>query len=106
MTHESKALACSTFLASCPICGATEASEVVTFPELRFGRCAGCGLIYKQAQVPGLGKGYEEIYFRLSRAGYLKRWDHRVRKCRRQLLACLEFAPHARSMLDVGCSAG
>jgi ubiquinone/menaquinone biosynthesis C-methylase UbiE len=95
-----------TFLASCPVCGATEASEVITFPELRFGRCAGCGLIYKREQVPGLGEGYGERYFRYNRAGYLKRWDHRVRKCRRQLLACLEFAPHARTVLDVGCSAG
>jgi SAM-dependent methyltransferase len=96
----------ASFFASCPVCGALEASEVVTFPELRFGRCAGCGLIYKREQVPGLGEGYGESYFRYNRAGYLKRWDHRVRKCRRQLLACLEYAPHARSMLDVGCSAG
>jgi ubiquinone/menaquinone biosynthesis C-methylase UbiE len=94
------------FLTSCPVCGATEAREVITFPELRFGRCAGCGLIYKQEQVPGLGEGYGENYFRHNRAGYLKRWDHRVRKCQRQILACLEFAPHARSLLDVGCSAG
>lgn len=79
---------------------------MVTFPELRFGRCAGCGLIYKREQVPGLGEGYGENYFRHNRAGYLKRWDHRVRKCRRQLLVCLEYAPYARSMLDVGCSAG
>ena len=96
----------ASFFASCPVCGAQEASEVVTFPELRFGRCAGCGLIYKREQVPGLGEGYGESYFRYNRAGYLKRWDHRVRKCRRQLLVCLEYAPHARSMLDVGCSAG
>jgi SAM-dependent methyltransferase len=96
----------ASFFASCPVCGVPEASEVVTFPELRFGRCAGCGLIYKREQVPGLGEGYGESYFRYNRAGYLKRWDHRVRKCRRQLLVCLEYAPHARSMLDVGCSAG
>ncbi|WP_224244945.1 class I SAM-dependent methyltransferase [Hyalangium gracile] len=106
MPTESKALSRTTFLASCPICGAREASEVVTFPELRFGRCAGCGLIYKQEQQPGLGDGYEEKYFRFTPAGYLARWDHRVRKCQRQILACLEFAPHARSLLDVGCSAG
>ncbi|MBN1208884.1 MAG: class I SAM-dependent methyltransferase [Myxococcaceae bacterium] len=106
MPTEQSALSRAPFLASCPVCGATEASEVITFPELRFGRCAGCGLIYKQEQRPGLGEGYEEKYFRFNRAGYLQRWDHRVRKCRRQLLASLEFAPHARSLLDVGCSAG
>ncbi len=96
----------ASFFASCPVCGAQETSEVVTFPELRFDRCGGCGLIYKREQVPGLGEGYGENYFRYNRAGYLRRWDHRVRKCRRQLLACLEYAPHARTMLDVGCSAG
>jgi SAM-dependent methyltransferase len=106
MPAPSNTLSRETFLPSCPICGAVEASEVITFPELRFGRCTGCGLIYKQEQVPGLGEGYEEKYFRFNRAGYLRRWDHRVRKCRRQILACLEFAPHARSLLDVGCSAG
>jgi len=94
------------FFTSCPVCGAQEASEVVSFPELRFDRCGGCGLIYKREQVPGLGSGYGEDFFRHNRAGYMKRWEHRVRKCRRQLLVCLEYAPHARSMLDVGCSAG
>jgi ubiquinone/menaquinone biosynthesis C-methylase UbiE len=94
------------FLSSCPVCAAPEASDVVAFPELLFGRCTGCGLIYKREQVPSLGVGYEEEYFRYNRAGYLKRWDHRVRKCRRQILACLEYAPHARTLLDIGCSAG
>jgi SAM-dependent methyltransferase len=89
MPTPSNTLSRETFLASCPICGATEAREVITFPELRFGRCTGCGLIYKQEQVPGLGEGYEEKYFRFNRAGYLRRWDHRVRKCRRQILASL-----------------
>jgi ubiquinone/menaquinone biosynthesis C-methylase UbiE len=106
MSTLSTALTRVPFLSSCPVCGVQEAGEVITFPELRFGRCAGCGLIYKQEQIPGLGEGYEEKYFRFNRAGYLKRWDHRVRKCRRQILACLEFAPHARSLLDVGASAG
>jgi SAM-dependent methyltransferase len=94
------------FFDSCPVCGAKEASEVVTFPELRFVRCAGCGLIYKQEQVRGLGTGYGEDFFRHNRAGYMKRWEHRVCKCRRQLLVCLEYSPHARRVLDVGCSAG
>ena len=95
------------FFAKCPVCEHASAREVITFRELRFGRCEGCGLIYKQEQVPGLGgAGYEEEYFRFNRAGYLKRWAHRVRKCARQLLVCLEYAPHAKTMLDVGCSAG
>jgi len=95
------------FLSSCPVCGAAETSDVITFPELRFGRCQGCGLIYKREQVPGLGgAGYEEDYFRHNRAKYMERWDHRVRKCQRQILVCQEFAPHAQSLLDIGCSAG
>jgi SAM-dependent methyltransferase len=95
------------FLSTCPVCTAADASDVVFFPELRFGRCTGCGLIYKREQKPGLeGDGYEEDYFRHNRAKYLERWDHRVRKCQRQILACLEYAPHAKSVLDIGCSAG
>lgn len=94
------------FFDACPVCGARETSPVVDFAELTFVRCGGCGLLYKSEQVPGLGVGYEDEYFRFNRAGYLKRWNHRVRKCRRQVLACLEFAPHARTLLDIGCSAG
>lgn len=94
------------FLPSCPVCAASESSDVVAFPELLFVRCTGCGLIYKREQVPSLGEGYTENYFRTNRAGYLKRWDHRVSKCQRQILACLEYAPHARTLLDIGCSAG
>lgn len=95
------------FFSACPVCGASDSSDVVRFPELDFGRCAGCGLIYKREQVPGLGgAGYEEDYFRHNRARYLERWDHRVRKCQRQILACLEYAPHAKNLLDIGCSAG
>ncbi len=94
------------FYSSCPICTDSGFSPVVEFPELTFVRCRGCGLVYKREQVPGLGGGYEEGYFRDGRAKYLERWEHRVRKCERQLLMCLEFAPHARDVLDVGCSAG
>lgn len=94
------------FFGACPVCGAADSSPVVDFAELAFVRCAGCGLIYKSEQVPGLGVGYEDEYFRFNRAGYLKRWSHRVRKCRRQVVACLEYAPHARTLLDIGCSAG
>lgn len=96
----------TTFLPRCPVCEADGSTSVIDFPELAFVRCASCGLIYKREQVPRLGHGYEEEYFRTNRAKYLERWDHRVRKCRRQLLACLEYAPHARDVLDIGCSAG
>jgi SAM-dependent methyltransferase len=95
------------FLSTCPVCSGSEASDVVTFRELRFVRCAGCGLIYKREQVPALGeRGYDEEYFRFNRAKYMERWGHRVRKCRNQILQCLEQAPQAKSLLDVGCSAG
>jgi len=98
------------FFAACPICGSTESSTVVDFPELRFGRCAQCGLIYKSEEERGLrarlSKKYDADYFIHGQAQYLKRWAHRVAKCRRQLLMCLEFAPHAKRSLDVGCSAG
>lgn len=76
------------------------------FPELTFSRCDGCGLIYKSSQLPGLGHGYEESFFLGRGAKYLRRWDHRVRKCRRQIQGCLEFQPAARALLDVGCSMG
>ncbi|MFN0062842.1 MAG: class I SAM-dependent methyltransferase [Myxococcaceae bacterium] len=95
-----------TFLAACPVCGESARREVVAFPELVYGRCDGCGLIYKTEQIRELPNQYEEHYFRHNRAKYLERWEHRVRKCMRQILACLEYAPHARTLLDVGCSAG
>lgn len=94
------------FFQTCPVCGDPANSRVVEFKELTFGRCAGCGLIYKREQERALGVGYEEEYFRFNRAKYLERWEHRVRKCQRQLLCCLEYAPSARHVLDVGCSAG
>jgi ubiquinone/menaquinone biosynthesis C-methylase UbiE len=94
------------FYPQCPICRSPEQRPVVEFPELAFARCGSCGLIFKSEQAPGLGGAYEEEYFRLNRAKYLSRWNHRVRKCARQLLVCLEFAPHAKDVLDVGCSAG
>jgi SAM-dependent methyltransferase len=98
------------FFPSCPLCGGAESSTVVEFPELRFGRCATCGLIYKSEEERGLrarlAKKYDADYFIHGQAQYLRRWAHRVAKCRRQLLMCLEFAPHAQRCLDVGCSAG
>ncbi len=95
-----------TFYAACPVCTHAASRPVVAFSELAYVQCQGCQLIYKSEQVPGLGVGYEEQYFKFNRAKYLARWAHRVRKCRRQVLACLEYAPHARTLLDVGCSAG
>lgn len=98
------------FFARCPICDGTERSTLVEFPELRFSRCGQCGLVYKSEEDPGLSarisQRYDADYFHKGGAQYLKRWDHRVAKCRRQLLMCLEFAPHAQTSLDVGCSAG
>jgi ubiquinone/menaquinone biosynthesis C-methylase UbiE len=98
------------FFKTCPICGSSESRTIVQFPELRFGRCVECGLIYKSEEERGLrarlAKKYDADYFRHGKAKYLERWEHRVAKCRRQLLMCLEFAPQAKRVLDVGCSAG
>jgi SAM-dependent methyltransferase len=94
------------FFEVCPVCADARRSTVVDFPELTFSRCDGCGLVYKSRQVPGLGHGYEEKFFLGGGGKYLKRWAHRVRKCRRQIQAALEFTPGARTLLDVGCSVG
>jgi SAM-dependent methyltransferase len=98
------------FFSACPICSATERSTVIEYPELRFSKCTSCGLVYKSDEDPNLStrlaKAYDAGYFQNGQSQYLKRWDHRVAKCRRQLLMCLEFAPHAQRTLDVGCSAG
>lgn len=97
------------FFTACPLCGATGGRVMADYPELCFVRCA-CGLIYKTEEDPQLrarlSKKYDADYFVHGQAQYLKRWAHRVAKCRRQLLMCLEFAPHARTTLDVGSSAG
>ncbi|MEW5743060.1 MAG: class I SAM-dependent methyltransferase [Myxococcota bacterium] len=103
---ERSVVARAPFFRSCPVCGAEGSSLVVDFPQLVFVRCTACGVIYKSEQTPGLGGPYEEDYFRHNRAKYLSRWEHRVKKCMRQVLVCLEFAPHAKDLLDVGCSAG
>lgn len=94
------------FFQKCPICDSGERVTLVEFPELRFSKCSPCGLVYKSEEEPGLAKRYDAGYFVHGGAQYLKRWAHRVAKCRRQLLMCLEFAPHAQTTLDVGCSAG
>lgn len=100
----------NSFFEYCPVCSSTEAEQVVDFPEPRFVRCLVCKLVYKSHQLADLQErltsGYDANYFENGGAQYLKRWHHRVSKCRRQLLACLEYAPHARHILDVGCSAG
>lgn len=96
----------ATFFEVCPVCGGAERTPVVSFDELSFTRCGGCGLIYKHTQVPGLGHGYEEKFFLAGDAKYRRRWAHRVRKCRRQVDACLSFVPGAKTLLDVGCAYG
>jgi SAM-dependent methyltransferase len=93
-------------VAACPLCGEAKQVEVVSYPELSFARCVGCSLVYKRAQRSSLGRGYESAYFEQGGARYLERFEHRVRKCRNQLLAALEFAPTAADLLDVGCSTG
>ena len=98
------------FFPECPVCGSSERRTTIEFPELRFSRCLGCTLLYKSHEAPELSarilERYDAGYFVNGKAQYLKRWAHRVAKCRRQLLMCLEFAPHAKRTLDVGCSAG
>lgn len=94
------------FFAKCPVCDDPKLLPVVEFPELVYVRCAQCGLIYKSEQVERLGIPYEDEYFKFNRAGFLKRWAHRVRKCMRQLRDCLVVTPDAKVVVDVGCSAG
>lgn len=94
------------FFTACPICGSDARNVLIEFPELVYVTCSGCGLLYKSEQVERLGVGYEETYFRFNRAGFLRRWAHRVRKCTRQLRDCLVVTPNAKVALDVGCSAG
>ena len=94
------------FFTKCPVCEAGERTLLIEFPELVYVRCASCGLLYKSEQIERLGVGYEDEYFKFNRAGFLKRWGHRVRKCMRQLMDCLQVTPDAKVALDVGCSAG
>ncbi len=94
------------FLEACPVCDSKASSPVITFDALSFVRCGGCGLVYKNESEPVVSDSYEEDYFRLGRAKYLKRWEHRVRKCSRQLIDCLQLNPSAQVVCDIGCSAG
>lgn len=91
---------------TCPVCEGSESETFIDFEELTFTACSTCGVLYKSRQAAALGRGYEADYFQRGGAQYLRRFEHRVRKCQRQLLATLEFMPQARSVLDVGCSAG
>jgi SAM-dependent methyltransferase len=95
-----------TFFARCPVCAGERFEAVSAFPEILFVRCVECGVIYKREQRVGLGHGYEDEFVHAGGPKYMRRWAHRVRKCRRQVQACLEFAPQARTLLDVGCSTG
>lgn len=98
------------FFSECPLCEGVQREAVVEFETLCFVRCTTCGLVYKSEEDPALrerlSKRYDADYFIHGQAQYLKRWNHRVAKCRRQLLMCLEHVPHAQHTLDVGCSAG
>ena len=94
------------FYTTCPLCAAAASRPVATFPQLAFDACVHCGLVYKRYQQASVSHAYEASYFETGRSQYLKRFEHRVRKGVRQLLAAREFAPHARRVLDVGCSAG
>lgn len=94
------------FFERCPVCADGRSALVVAFAELIYVQCQGCRLIYKREQVPRLGVGYEDEYFKFNRAKYLERWEHRVAKCMRQLRDCLQVTPGAKDVVDVGCSAG
>lgn len=104
------ALSPHVFFSQCPLCDSTDATQLVAFPELRFGQCTKCDLIYKTHEDPQLRqklmRNYDEHYFRKGRAQYMRRWAHRVAKCQRQLRSCLQFLAHPKRLLDVGCSAG
>jgi SAM-dependent methyltransferase len=92
---------------SCPVCAAGEHDSYVRFPELEFVRCRACGVVYKGFEVPTIRPAdfYEAAYFHGRKSARDKRFEHRVGKARRQILAALEYVP-ARSLLDVGCSFG
>ena len=96
----------SAFLTRCPVCSASASSPVIELDALVFSRCGGCGLIYKSESVATEGEVYGERYFRYNRAKYLAKWEHRVRKCRRQIIDCLQLNPSAKALCDIGCSAG
>ena len=92
---------------ACPVCEAREAASYVSFPELEFGRCTTCGVVYKRSEQADIrpAEFYEKAYFHGRKSGRDKRFEHRVRKAMRQLAGPLRFI-QARSLLDIGCSFG
>lgn len=92
---------------ACPVCEAREATSYVSFPELEFGRCIACGVVYKRSEQPDLrpAEFYEKSYFHGRKSGRDKRFEHRVNKAMRHLQGPLQFV-QARSLLDIGCSFG
>jgi len=103
------------FLTQCPLCESEAARDFVSFESLRFLQCIPCGLIYKGAMDPAIQKAYDASYFEDGRAKYARRFEHRVRKCSRQLRLMLDApglpespraADASQRLLDVGCSAG
>jgi ubiquinone/menaquinone biosynthesis C-methylase UbiE len=93
---------------TCPVCdGATHTPYVEFEGALRFVRCAGCGVVFKRAEVEGLQAKdlYERDYFHGRRSGRDRRFDHRARKAMRWVRDALQFID-GRRLLDVGCSLG
>lgn len=93
---------------TCPVCDATAARPYVSFRVLDFVRCGGCGAVFKSREAGALREAsfYEHDYFVGRRSGREKRFEHRVNKAKRHIIACLQFARTARSLLDIGCSLG
>lgn len=95
-------------LACCPLCSASQATPLATYPELAWVRC-GCGLIYKRSEQPDpAAQGfYESGYFGAGEQGrrYTQRMRRRIQKSRNQILDALNFVPPG-PLLDIGCSVG
>lgn len=89
----------------CPVCGAEAGKPWVHFETLGFDRCGGCGSVFRSFLTvdahPGVSL-YEGDYHTRKRG---KRWEHRVRKARRQILGAASFG-RVQRYLDVGCSVG
>ncbi len=92
---------------ACPVCDCKTSTPFVSFKEVEFCRCADCGTIYKSHEVVDLRpkEFYEQNYFQGRKSAREKRFEHRVRKCMRQIRWALAFQPQKR-LLDIGCSLG
>jgi len=89
----------------CPVCGAEAGTPWVHFETLGFDRCGGCGSVFRSFITVDAHPGnalYEGAYHTRKRG---KRWEHRVRKARRQILGAASFG-EVQSYLDIGCSVG